>query len=317
MPTVKNGDATIYYEVHGKGFPILTYAPAGLRSSIEIWNQPSAPIHPVKEWSESYSVIVMDQRNAGRSRAPITAKDGWHSFVVRSRRRARPRRSQTLPPVRPVHRRGHDIRNAEVAVAAHRVRRDRAAQRTRGPDETGTQRELRVMGEDAQGPSRSHRAGARRLLSEHVRAGLRLQRRPRVRGELPDAVPPARGQRRRAPASRLGRDREADAQRGVHTPSGRQARRWKPRKDGSRQFLAKHTPGVSCALTTKAGIPDCFVTVFSQCNSFTKGDRNANHQERRRDDLLRRARQRLPHLHLRAGGSQVDDRRVEPAHPRP
>ena len=81
MPTVKHGDATIYYEVHGKGFPILTYAPAGLRSSIEIWNQPSAPIHPVKEWSESYSVIVMDQRNAGRSRAPITAKDGWHSFV--------------------------------------------------------------------------------------------------------------------------------------------------------------------------------------------------------------------------------------------
>jgi len=81
MPTVKHGDASIYYEVHGKGFPILTYAPAGLRSSIEIWNQPSAPINPIKEWSESYSVIVMDQRNAGRSRAPITAKDGWHSFV--------------------------------------------------------------------------------------------------------------------------------------------------------------------------------------------------------------------------------------------
>ena len=81
MPTVKNGNATIYYEVHGKGFPILTYAPGGLRSSIEIWNQPSAPINPVKEWSANYSVIVMDQRNAGKSVAPITAKDGWQTYI--------------------------------------------------------------------------------------------------------------------------------------------------------------------------------------------------------------------------------------------
>jgi pimeloyl-ACP methyl ester carboxylesterase len=79
MPTVKNGDATLYYEEHGKGFPILTFAPAGLRSDIAAWD--TAPIHPVKEWSGNYRVIVMDQRNAGRSRAPITAKDGWHTYA--------------------------------------------------------------------------------------------------------------------------------------------------------------------------------------------------------------------------------------------
>ena len=81
MPTIKNGDATIYYEVHGRGFPILTYAPAGLRSAIAVWDGPTVPIHPVKEWSANYAVIVMDQRNADKSHAPITARDGWHSFV--------------------------------------------------------------------------------------------------------------------------------------------------------------------------------------------------------------------------------------------
>ena len=82
MPTIENGDATLYYEEHGKGFPIFTFAPAGLRSTIAVWSAPSAPINPVTEWSGSYRVIVMDQRNAGgRSRAPITAKDGWHSYA--------------------------------------------------------------------------------------------------------------------------------------------------------------------------------------------------------------------------------------------
>ena len=83
MPTIKNGDATIYYEEHGRGFPILTFAPAGLQSTIKVWSGSSAPIDPVAEWSSSYRVIVMDQRNAagGRSHAPITASDGWHTYA--------------------------------------------------------------------------------------------------------------------------------------------------------------------------------------------------------------------------------------------
>lgn len=83
MPTLKNKDATIYYEVHGNGFPILTFAPAGLQSTIKVWSGVSAPINPVAEWSGSYRVIVMDQRNAagGQSRAPITAKDGWDTYT--------------------------------------------------------------------------------------------------------------------------------------------------------------------------------------------------------------------------------------------
>ena len=82
MPTIRNGDATIYYEEHGKGFPLLAFAPAGLKSVIDVWSQPMAPMNAVTEWSGTYRVIVMDQRNAGgKSRAPITARDGWDSFT--------------------------------------------------------------------------------------------------------------------------------------------------------------------------------------------------------------------------------------------
>jgi pimeloyl-ACP methyl ester carboxylesterase len=34
------------------------------------------------ELGSSFRVIAMDQRNAGgRSRAPITARDGWHTYT--------------------------------------------------------------------------------------------------------------------------------------------------------------------------------------------------------------------------------------------
>ena len=82
MPSFRHQDATIYYEEFGHGFPILTFAPAGLQSTIAVWTQPMAPINPITEFATSNRVIVMDQRNAGgRSRAPITAQDGWHTYT--------------------------------------------------------------------------------------------------------------------------------------------------------------------------------------------------------------------------------------------
>jgi pimeloyl-ACP methyl ester carboxylesterase len=83
MPSFEHHGATIYYEEFGGGFPILTFAPAGLASTIAVWSQPSAPINPTTEWSKQFRVIAMDQRNAGgRSRAPITAQDGWPSYAA-------------------------------------------------------------------------------------------------------------------------------------------------------------------------------------------------------------------------------------------
>jgi pimeloyl-ACP methyl ester carboxylesterase len=83
MPSFDHGRAHIYYEEYGQGFPILTFAPAGLASVIGVWSQPMAPINPTTEFAKQYRVIAMDQRNAGgQSRAPITAQDGWDSFTA-------------------------------------------------------------------------------------------------------------------------------------------------------------------------------------------------------------------------------------------
>ena len=83
MPSFQHHGAHIYYEEFGHGFPILTFAPAGLASVIDVWSQPSAPINPTTEWAADYRVIAMDQRNAGgQSRAPITAQDGWDSYTA-------------------------------------------------------------------------------------------------------------------------------------------------------------------------------------------------------------------------------------------
>ena len=82
MPSFRHGDATIYYEEFGQGVPILTFAPAGLQSTINVWSQPSAPINPTTELAANFRVIALDQRNAGgRSRAPISATDGWSTYT--------------------------------------------------------------------------------------------------------------------------------------------------------------------------------------------------------------------------------------------
>ncbi len=82
MPSFEYRGARIHYEEFGRGFPILTFAPAGLQSVIAVWGQPSAPINPTTEFAANFRVIAMDQRNAGgQSRAPITAADGWDSYT--------------------------------------------------------------------------------------------------------------------------------------------------------------------------------------------------------------------------------------------
>src|SRR5262249_4421154 len=83
MPSFTHHTATIHYEEFGQGFPILTFAPAGLQSTIAVWSRPSAPVNPTTEFAKDFRVIAMDQRNAGgQSRAPITAQDGWHTYAA-------------------------------------------------------------------------------------------------------------------------------------------------------------------------------------------------------------------------------------------
>src|SRR6266446_5977799 len=83
MPSIEHHGASIYYEEFGSGFPILTFAPAGLQSTIEVWSRPAAPVNPITEFAAAnFRVIAMDQRNAGgRSHAPIAAQDGWPTYA--------------------------------------------------------------------------------------------------------------------------------------------------------------------------------------------------------------------------------------------
>ena len=78
MPTFERNGVSLYYEEYGSGFPLLLFAPGGMRSSIEFWAK--SPFDPTRELANDFRVIAMDQRNAGKSRAPLAASDGWHTY---------------------------------------------------------------------------------------------------------------------------------------------------------------------------------------------------------------------------------------------
>jgi pimeloyl-ACP methyl ester carboxylesterase len=80
MPMFERGDVHLFYEEHGEGHPVLLFAPGGMRSRIEAWAQ--APWNPLEELADSFRVIAMDQRNAGRSRAPVREGDGWATYTA-------------------------------------------------------------------------------------------------------------------------------------------------------------------------------------------------------------------------------------------
>ncbi len=86
MPVLKRADAEIYYEEYGSGFPILLFAPGGMRSNIAMWHAPAEGGQRAwSDWTDvlasRYRVIAMDQRNAGRSKGRIAAEDGWHTYA--------------------------------------------------------------------------------------------------------------------------------------------------------------------------------------------------------------------------------------------
>ena len=87
MPTLKLSDAEIYYEETGAGYPVLLFAPGGMRSNAAMWHAPAAgPPRVWSDWTEvlarNYRVIAMDQRNAGRSKGAIAASHGWHTYAA-------------------------------------------------------------------------------------------------------------------------------------------------------------------------------------------------------------------------------------------
>jgi pimeloyl-ACP methyl ester carboxylesterase len=80
MPIFERAGVTLYYEEFGSGYPLLLFAPGGMRSAIGFWH--NAPSDPTKEFADGFRLIAMDQRNAGRSHAPVSADDGWHTYTA-------------------------------------------------------------------------------------------------------------------------------------------------------------------------------------------------------------------------------------------
>jgi len=79
MATFERDGITIYYEEHGSGFPILLFAPGGMRSAASFWRR--SQWDPIATLSPHFRVIAMDQRNAGASSAPVRPGDGWHVYT--------------------------------------------------------------------------------------------------------------------------------------------------------------------------------------------------------------------------------------------
>jgi pimeloyl-ACP methyl ester carboxylesterase len=79
MSVYENGPVSIHYDDEGAGFPVLLIAPGGMRSANELWH--GMPWNPRAALSGAHRVIGMDQRNAGRSTAPVGGGDGWATYT--------------------------------------------------------------------------------------------------------------------------------------------------------------------------------------------------------------------------------------------
>ena len=80
MPYADNGAAKIWYTEQGTGFPMLTLAPGGMRSSVPLWEH--AAINPLTAYAGRYQMIAMDQRNAGQSTGPLDPRDPWGAYAA-------------------------------------------------------------------------------------------------------------------------------------------------------------------------------------------------------------------------------------------
>lgn len=80
MAQFERDGTTIYYEEHGRGFPLLLIAPGGMHSTVEMWSR--AAINPLALYGDDFRLIAMDQRNAGRSTGPLDVADPWGSFAA-------------------------------------------------------------------------------------------------------------------------------------------------------------------------------------------------------------------------------------------
>ncbi|KAJ8137367.1 hypothetical protein OY671_009419, partial [Metschnikowia pulcherrima] len=86
MPISNIGNAESHFDIQGQGDAVSASAPGGMSSHRESWRvtrdgRPREYPDPVAALASRYRVIAPDQRNAGRSRAPVSASDGWTTYA--------------------------------------------------------------------------------------------------------------------------------------------------------------------------------------------------------------------------------------------
>jgi pimeloyl-ACP methyl ester carboxylesterase len=79
MAQFEYDSTSIYFEEHGSGFPVLLIAPGAMNSVVEMWA--SATINPLALYQDTFHLIAMDQRNAGRSSGPLEPSDPWGAYA--------------------------------------------------------------------------------------------------------------------------------------------------------------------------------------------------------------------------------------------
>lgn len=80
MPIFNQDGIDIRYEEYGnpRGFPVLLLSPGGMNSTVNAWA--TMPWDPRKKLKD-FRVIAMDQRNAGKSKGPLT-EQGWVEYAA-------------------------------------------------------------------------------------------------------------------------------------------------------------------------------------------------------------------------------------------
>jgi pimeloyl-ACP methyl ester carboxylesterase len=88
VPTFDRPGASIVFETHGEGFPLLLFAPGGMHSVARLWSErPGSPgeplpwIDPTTALAGDFRVVSMDQRNAGGSRGEVSPADSWDTYT--------------------------------------------------------------------------------------------------------------------------------------------------------------------------------------------------------------------------------------------
>jgi pimeloyl-ACP methyl ester carboxylesterase len=80
MAEFRHAGSTIHFDLEGPddAMPVLLIAPGGMRSFNDRWS--ATPWNPRVALADAYRLIGMDQRNAGRSTAPVSGSDGWATY---------------------------------------------------------------------------------------------------------------------------------------------------------------------------------------------------------------------------------------------